>query len=180
MARAISTDPYMNFRFGLRLGPKMPWIGLTKMLITPTGIARNAGTIRLEKAFGEELIELMNAGKTDVNIGVFHIQEERPCDNPEFQIDLFGVNFSSARLSPIQFDAMGGREDQTTGVLLGELVASYDRCEMTVKKTKLKQPRHPHVDLSKDVCVTVHGHGQLHKSVTVSDKRPRRYDPPVM
>lgn len=139
MARSVNHDPYMNFRFGLRLSKDSPWLGFTAIGIFPTKAGSGPGELCLEKHFGEELIELMNSGKTNVNIGIFHPTEAPICDDPKCQIDLFGVDFTKATMNPILLDAMGGQETDRTGVLISKISMPYERCDMYVKETALKR-----------------------------------------
>lgn len=147
MARAIHLDPYMNFRFGLRLSREDPWIGFTAIGIYPDQTGTGSGRLELEKAMDEEFVKLMDLGKRSVNIGIFHITEEWPSDDPQFQIDLHGVAFNEAFMGGIKLDAMSrtarkergdAPADHRTGVLLTSLSVSYDRCDWYVKETSLK------------------------------------------
>lgn len=147
MARAIQLDPYMNFRFGLRLSREDPWIGFTAIGIYPDQVGNGGGTLELEKAMDEEFIRLMSLGKTSVNIGIFHFTEEWPNDNPRFQIDLHGVAFNEAHARGIKLDAMPSSQrrdrgeepaDPRTGVLLSSMSVRYDHCDWYVKETSFK------------------------------------------
>ena len=149
MARAISTDPYMDFRFGLRLDSESAWIGLSAISITPKDPGSGAGSLALEKAWGEELLTLLNLGKTNVNIGIWHISEDFGGKDPEFQIDVHGVDFQQAMIGQINLDAMSAtkrlshpdtsrEEARKTRVLLGSITMDYDRCDFYIKETSFK------------------------------------------
>jgi len=146
MASVIDTDPYMNFRFGLRLTRESKWIGFSAIEISPKTPGNGGGTLELEKAWDEELLGLLNLGKINVNVGIWHVTEEFGGKDPGFQIDLHGVNFQQAFIGTINLDAMPASkrlslseiapEDvQKTRVLLGKITAHYDRSDFHIKET---------------------------------------------
>ena len=128
MARAISTDPHMNFRFGVRHKRGEPWLGFCTVSITPDKAGNGPGTIEFSKHYGEELIAFMNNPSTTLNIGIGHISEERNCLDPKSQIDLYGVVPKDCRMmGPIKLDAKGGQEEVGTSVLIVHTSMRYER-----------------------------------------------------
>jgi len=146
MARAVSTDPYMNFRFGLRLTKDSEWLGFSAIGISPNKPGQGPGTLELEKTLGEEFISLLNLGKTGLNIGIWHIAEEFGGKDPDFQIDIHGADFGNATMGQICLDAMSRQKresrdekvDPRTRVLLSKLTVPYERLDMYVKETSFK------------------------------------------
>ncbi len=150
VARAVETDPYMNFRFGLRTSRDSDWIGFSAIGINPTEPGSGAGKLELEKAWGEEFLALLNLGKTNLNIGIWHITEDFAGhkDEPSCQIDLHDVDFRRALMSQIWLDAMGQQKrenrglkvehPQWTSVMLGKLTVPYGRADFHVKETSFK------------------------------------------
>ena len=128
MARAIHLDPHMNFRFGVRHERGQPWLGFCSVSIVPDKAGNGPGTVEFTKAYGTELIEFMNNPATTLNIGLFHISEERGCPNPKSQIDLYGVSPKNCRMmGPIKLDAKGGQEAGGSSILIVEIAMRYER-----------------------------------------------------
>lgn len=150
MARAIGTDPYMNFRFALRTARGEPWIGFSSISIMPEKPGSGAGTVELEKAWGEEFVSLLDLGKTGLNIGIWHITEAfgEHAEEPSFQIDLHGADFRQACVGQIWLDAMGQQKrdargekpdhSQWTSVMVGKIKLPYERADFYVKETSFK------------------------------------------
>lgn len=162
MARAISTDPYMTFRFALRLSRESPWIGFSAIEVCPEAPGCGAGSLKLEKSMGEEFLSIMKLGKTNLNIGIFHISEalNPACADPDFQIDIHGANFTKLMMSPIVLDAMARKQRQARGdkeppepnsaVLLATIRVPYDRADFHIKETSFKSatvPTHYRADV---------------------------------
>lgn len=149
MARPVTLDPYQNFRFGLRLSKADDWIGFCSIVIVPSGPGVGAGTLELEKAWSEEFLSILKLGKTDLNIGVWHLTEEIQSKDPAFQIDIRGADFSRARLGQIGLDAVGQQrrerrgleqpiEDPWTTVMIGRITVDYERMDVSIKDTSFK------------------------------------------
>ena len=143
MARAVETDPYMNFRFGVRLDETSPWVGFSEVIVDPDGLGGSGGTVTLKKAVGEEFINFVNSLKGRVNIGIFHITEETGCPDPMTQIDLYGVTGTRVVMGSIVLDAMGGAAEEQ--VLVTDFAMVYERMEMRSKGAKLKTGPSVHV-----------------------------------
>jgi hypothetical protein len=130
MARAIETDPHMNFKFGVRHDERSPWVGFTAVDIVP-GVAGSKGVLHLKKRLGHDFIDFLNQVGDRLNIGIFHISEGFPCDNPRFQIDLYGLSRKDMEMGTIRLDAKGGPADQQ--VLQTDIVMTFDRMVMRDK-----------------------------------------------
>lgn len=128
MARAIQTDPHMNFRFGVRHNRISPWIGFSEVYIVPA-LNGKGGVLHLRKHLGSDFINFMNEVGSQLNIGVFHISEEHDCADPRLQIDLHGVRWADGELGPIKLDAKGG--DPREQVLQTEVV--FEFAHMTIR-----------------------------------------------
>ena len=131
MARAVETDPLMNFRFGVRLDESSPWIGFSVVEIVPHKIGASSGTVRFEKCLGSEFIEFLESVTDRINIGIFHRTEEIGCAEPESQIDLYGVRVNNLVLGSIKFDASGGSVERQ--VLSTDVTMDYERMVIRAK-----------------------------------------------
>ena len=132
MARSINTDPYHNFRFGVRFEQGQPWLGFQEVTITPDKLKDGPGTIRFTKAYGPELDEFLSSTCTRLNVGLWHITEELGSADPASQMDFFGVQPRQCQMGPIRLDARGGMdEDHKTSVLLVEIKMRYQRMKMS-------------------------------------------------
>ena len=108
MARAVETDPPMNFRFGLRIGGENGWRGFQRIEVEPSGHPSGPGVVHLEKALEPELLELVNLrGSQRAVIAVFHITDEMNGDEPLHRITLTGLRPERSKMDKIILDAHG-------------------------------------------------------------------------
>jgi hypothetical protein len=128
MSQAVQTDPFMNFRFGVRHDRNPPWIGFTEVYIVPNVAGGGGGVLHLRKHLGSDFINFMNDVGSQLNIGVFHISEKNGCPDPRLQIDLRGVRWADGELGPIKLDAKGG--DPREQVLQTEVAFEFEWMEM--------------------------------------------------
>jgi hypothetical protein len=127
MARAVQTDPHMNFRFGVRHNRISPWVGFTEVYIVPA-LNGKGGTLHLRKQLGSDFMNFMNDVGSQLNIGVFHLSEEIGCPDPRLQIDLHGVRYTDGELGPIKLDATSRYPNEQ--VLQTEVVFEFEHMEM--------------------------------------------------